>query len=98
MSDTIACPRCNSSHTEQMSRSRTAQWRVYLCGACFYSWRSSEPEPVTRYDLYDRRFRLTPELVAQFSNFPPVPARKGPAAAPASADEAPPIRRGGMDG
>jgi hypothetical protein len=98
MSNTISCPRCNSPDCELMTQSRTADWRVHLCRTCFYGWRSSEPAAFTRYDLYDRRFRLTPELIARFSNFPPIPARKNPAAAPASTNESRPIRRGGMDG
>jgi len=76
MSNTISCPRCNSSDTELMVESKTADWSVLLCSACFYSWRTSEPEAFTRYDLYDRRFRLTSERIADFSDYPPIAERK----------------------
>jgi hypothetical protein len=45
---------------------------------CFYGWRTSEPAPLVNPDLYDARFRLTPDQLAQFKEVPPVPraARK----------------------
>jgi len=79
MNNAISCPRCNSPDTEMMTQSKTADWSILLCSRCFYSWRTSEPEAFTRYELYDRRFRLSPELIAKFSDYPPIPARKGSA-------------------
>ena len=80
-----------------MTQSRTADWTVHLCGTCFYSWRSSEPEAFTRYDLYDPRFRLSPERMARFSDYPPIAARKTGFPPTARPNEKPPSRRGGMD-
>lgn len=97
MSDMIFCPRCNSSDTELMTQSKSADWQVYMCSVCFYSWRTSELEAFTRHDLYDPRFRLSPERIANFSDHPPIPARKSAAEAPARPGARRPIRRGGMD-
>jgi len=76
MADTIPCPRCNSSDTELMTQSKTTGWTVHLCGTCFFSWRSSEPAMFTQHDLYDPRFRLSPERIMRFSSFPPIAPQK----------------------
>ena len=71
----MTCPRCRSSDTELMTRAPVADaWEVHLCPTCFYTWRSSEPESATDPELYDERFRLTPDEIARFAEFPPVPA------------------------
>jgi vanillate/4-hydroxybenzoate decarboxylase subunit D len=48
-------------------------WQLHLCGTCFYGWRTSEPAPLINPDLYDARFRLTPDQLAKFKELPPVP-------------------------
>ena len=97
MNNAIPCPRCNALDTELMTQSKTAGWTVHLCGTCFYSWRSSEPAAFTQHDLYDSRFRLSPERIAHFSNYPPIPAQNSASPPTKRANEQPPIRRGGAD-
>lgn len=70
------CPRCNGSMHERMAVAADASWEVYLCGQCFYTWRSSEPAMFVSHERYDARFRLTPEQIARFPAFPPVPRRR----------------------
>jgi hypothetical protein len=71
----MTCPRCKSPDTELiMHSSVVGTWDIHLCHTCFYSWRTSEPASVLNAELYDARFRLTPEKIARFSEFPLVPA------------------------
>jgi vanillate/4-hydroxybenzoate decarboxylase subunit D len=53
-------------------------WELRVCGTCFYGWRTSEAAALVNPDLYDARFRLTPDQLAKFKEVPPVPrpARK----------------------
>lgn len=80
MSETnkMYCPRCNSPKIELMTRSKTADWQVYVCQACLYCWRTSESASFTHHEFYDKRFALTAEQIAAFTDFPPVPASKSP--------------------
>jgi hypothetical protein len=95
MSETskMYCPRCNSPKTELMTRSKTANWQVYVCQACLYGWRTSEPAPFTHHELYDKRFALTAEQITAFTDFPPIPAGKSSTVTDARL----PPRRGVMD-
>lgn len=77
----MICPRCRTSGAELVAKSPVADaWEMYLCPACKFSWRTSEPPAVTDPEQYDQRFRLTAEQLARFAEVPPVPAgaRKGP--------------------
>jgi hypothetical protein len=64
-----------------MARSPAAgAWEMHLCRTCFFGWRTTEPETTVNPDLYDARFRLTPDQIAAFSEVPKVPPaarRKG---------------------
>lgn len=51
------------------------EWEIHLCNTCFFSWRTNEPESVVNPELYDERYRLTPEKIALFTEFPTVPTR-----------------------
>jgi hypothetical protein len=51
-------------------------WEIHLCRTCFYSWRTTEPVSATDPEHYDERFRLTPEQIARFAEFPVVPPLK----------------------
>lgn len=76
----MTCARCKSSDTELMAHSSpVGAWEIHLCRTCYYSWRTTEPASVTEAEHYDERFRLTPEQIAGFAEFPVVPAllRKG---------------------
>jgi hypothetical protein len=91
------CPRCNSPAAEMMTRSATAAWEVFLCPACFYSWRTSEAAEFTRHELYNEHFRLTPELIARFADFPAVTRPKRPGSTMQTPANTRPPRRGGTD-
>jgi hypothetical protein len=71
----MACPRCRSLQTELMACSPVAGvWEFHLCQSCFFGWRTSEPAQLVNADLYDARFRLTPDKIARFAEVPSVPA------------------------
>lgn len=71
----LRCPRCDHDETEQVAAAPGA-WEVHLCARCFYTWRTSEPESMLRYEGYDSRFRLNAEQLARFAVFPGVPPRR----------------------
>ena len=73
----MSCPRCNAPDVEMMTRSATGAWEVYLCGKCFYCWRTTEAPQFKQHDLCDSKFLLDAEKIARFTDLPPVPPRKG---------------------
>jgi hypothetical protein len=71
-----ACPRCRSTTTEVRSTSPVAgAWTVFGCNACFYTWRSTEPEENIDPDKYPAPFRLKQAELESFPVAPTVPPR-----------------------
>jgi vanillate/4-hydroxybenzoate decarboxylase subunit D len=73
------CPRCRSKTTDTRSTSPVAGvWTVFGCNACFYTWRSTEPDENTNPDKYPEPFRLKQEELESFPVAPTVspPARQ----------------------
>ncbi|HEY2057376.1 MAG TPA: non-oxidative hydroxyarylic acid decarboxylases subunit D [Amycolatopsis sp.] len=56
----MICPRCRSTEAATVAHSPVAgRWTMSSCSACWYSWRSTEPDTATDPDAYPVEFRLT---------------------------------------
>lgn len=70
----MICPRCDSDAAELLVKAPVDDaWEVYLCGACNFTWRSTESEEITNPAAYDRRFKIDPVSIPNLSVIPPVP-------------------------
>jgi vanillate/4-hydroxybenzoate decarboxylase subunit D len=68
------CPRCETDKTEVLTVSPVeGEWLVYRCPACFFAWRSTEPDTITDPRLYDSAFKFKPEDIPSFPVVPNVP-------------------------
>ena len=64
----MKCPRCDSESVRVMVESPVGNaWKVYVCGKCCYSWRSTENVKVLD------KFKLTDEKIANMQMIPPIP-------------------------
>jgi hypothetical protein len=73
----MICPRCEDPGAGMMVASPVGQeWEVYLCPACNYSWRSTEPADVSDPNHYPLRFKLTGDRIAAMQPYPPIPEVK----------------------
>ncbi len=71
------CPRCESPDPEVLSRSPVAgAWVVYGCPACFFTWRSTEPDFITDPAKYDVNFKLDAGTLDQLAVMPNIPPLK----------------------
>ena len=73
-----ACPRCRATRIEVRSASPVPGiWTVFGCAACFYAWRSTEPDENTDPDKYPKAFRLKPEQLPDLPVAPAIPPLRG---------------------
>ena len=64
----MTCPRCDGKHIEVLTKSPVGDvWEMYICGDCFYSWRSTEKVSVIP------KFKLKAEDIETIQVIPPVP-------------------------
>lgn len=72
----LECPRCGEKHIDILAHSRpSGVWQIYRCSQCFFAWRSSEPDYITKPDQYDEHFKLTPEEIHQSPVVPDIPEK-----------------------
>ena len=62
----MTCPRCKAvkesiRKEHQGLENGAVLWSVYYCTSCSFTWRDSEPEEVTDYEVRDPFFRVDPE-------------------------------------
>ncbi|SEP53897.1 non-oxidative hydroxyarylic acid decarboxylases subunit D [Amycolatopsis saalfeldensis] len=58
----MICPRCRSAEAGPVAFSPVpGHWTMSSCTACWYSWRSTEPDTATDPEAYPVEFRLTAE-------------------------------------
>lgn len=71
----MQCPRCEEITVELMVGSPVGgEWEMYLCGTCYYSWRSTECAELTDPSKYHPRFKLAKDKIAELTVHPPIPA------------------------
>ena len=76
--DDLACPRCSAAGSGIVARSPIAGvWVMYLCGTCFYGWRSTEPDYATKADAMARQFRIDPAQLPRGHVMPQIPKLRG---------------------
>ena len=70
----MICPRCDDERALKFFDSPEAgAWELYRCVRCFFVWRSTEEDEVTKPELYDPKFKLTDARIAAMSEKPPIP-------------------------
>lgn len=70
----MICPRCDSKDISILANSPIGdEWKMYICGDCNFSWRSSETEEITDASKYDKRFKLSKENIQDMMVYPPIP-------------------------
>ncbi|EFH79849.1 non-oxidative hydroxyarylic acid decarboxylases subunit D [Ktedonobacter racemifer] len=67
------CPRCDDPNGAILTESPVkGSWIMYRCPRCLFTWRSTEPEHITNPALYNRDFKLTPEMTEHAQVTPPI--------------------------
>jgi vanillate/4-hydroxybenzoate decarboxylase subunit D len=70
----MICPRCDSDAADLLVKAPVDNaWEIYICGACNFTWRSTESEDITNPAMYDKRFKLDPASIPNLSVLPPIP-------------------------
>jgi len=70
----MICPRCDSDAANLLVKAPVDNaWEVNLCGACSFTWRSTESEDITNPARYERRFKIDPLSIPNLPVIPPVP-------------------------
>ncbi|MGB9662930.1 MAG: non-oxidative hydroxyarylic acid decarboxylases subunit D [Moorellaceae bacterium] len=73
----MICPRCDSDTAEKMVSSPVGNvWEVYVCRKCWFSWRSTEDTSITDPAKYNKKFKLTDEMIQNMMVIPPIPPLK----------------------
>ena len=73
----MICPRCDCEEAYKFFEApEDASWELYRCPVCFLVWRNTEEECVTNPELYDKRFKLSQEKIAEMKEKPPIPPLK----------------------
>jgi hypothetical protein len=71
------CPRCDTHEVRLLTESPVpGRWFMYLCGVCFYSWRSTEPEYATNPATYPAAFKIDPKEIPNMPVVPSLPQRR----------------------
>ncbi|WP_026693411.1 non-oxidative hydroxyarylic acid decarboxylases subunit D [Peribacillus kribbensis] len=69
------CPRCESKADLMAKSPVEGAWEVYMCPVCIFTWRSIEPESITKPEKYNRAFKVDPADIPLAENVPPLPAK-----------------------
>jgi hypothetical protein len=70
----MICPRCDDTRAEAIFESPVSgAWVLYRCPRCYFVWRSTEEEEVTRPELYEPKFKLDEQKIAAMDEKPPIP-------------------------
>jgi hypothetical protein len=73
----MICPRCESKTVKLLAESPVkGAWETYICGTCFFSWRSTEDEGLTDPAKYDSRFKIDSAKIPSMMQIPPLPKRR----------------------
>lgn len=73
----MICPRCDQDMAYKLADSPYGQeWTVYICGKCYFTWRSTEDEEITDPGRYNPVFKLSSESFAKMPCIPPIPPLK----------------------
>ena len=73
----MICPRCDDLQASKIFEAPdNAEWEIYRCPRCFFTWRSTEDEEITSPEKYDPCFKLTDEIIGKMDNKPPIPPLK----------------------
>ena len=69
----MICPRCDDPRAAKIFESPEAgAWELYRCPRCFFVWRNTEEDRVTRGELYDADFKLSDEKMRSMDPKPPI--------------------------
>ena len=69
----MICPRCDDERAAKIFDSpERGAWEIYRCPRCFFTWRSTEEDRVTRPELYFPEFKLSAEKIAAMVDKPPI--------------------------
>ena len=70
----MICPRCDDERAVKFFEApENGVWELYRCPRCFFVWRSTEEDEVTRPELYDPKFKLTEQRIAEMKDKPAIP-------------------------
>jgi hypothetical protein len=73
-SEGLECPRCSTRSCGAVAHSpKPGVWTIYLCPACFYSWRSTEPDYATKASALNPKFRVDAARLGEGMPLPVVP-------------------------
>ena len=69
----MICPRCDDERAVKIFDSpEPGAWEIYRCPRCFFTWRNTEEDRVTRSELYDPEFKLSEQKIAAMIPKPPI--------------------------
>ena len=70
----MICPRCDDERAVKFFDSpEPGAWELYRCVKCFFVWRSTEEDEVTKPEHYDPKFKLSDARIAAMGEKPPIP-------------------------
>lgn len=69
----MICPRCDHDKAYRFFTAEDNAWELLRCPRCDFVWRSTEEPQVIDPSLYDRRFKLNDQIIAEMKEKPPVP-------------------------
>ncbi len=72
----MICPRCDGDTALEYTQAYDGSWKLFRCQACYFIWRSTEPDYIKDKDAYDPRFKIDPESIKQAHQNPPIPPLK----------------------
>ena len=73
----MICPRCDHDQASKIFEApEDSSWEVYRCPRCYFVWRNTEGDEVTRPELYNPKFKLNEEKIAAMDPKPPIPPMK----------------------
>jgi len=76
----MICPRCDDQRAAAIFASpESGAWEIYRCPRCFFTWRSTEEDRVTRAELYDVDFKLSEAKIREMVPKPPIIQPQGSA-------------------
>jgi len=79
----MICPRCDDQRAAKIFDSpESGAWEIFRCPRCFFTWRSTEEDRVTRPELYDADFKLSEAKIREMIPKPPIVPPEGAASKP----------------
>ncbi len=70
----MICPRCDDERAAKFFDSPDpGAWELYRCPRCYFVWRSTEEDEVTRPERYNPKFKLNDAKIAAMGDKPAIP-------------------------